>query len=172
MAKAAKADTEAEQQRQENYNRTVAVIDLSAIQLVKLDFDVSPEYYSHREEAELGYVVTLESSVYDSEEGFAACIVNFDVEAIFDDEALLSCKAKYTVMYTVAEECDEESVKAVLKRIGIFACYPYFRGVFANLDWSANTRLPPLPVHKENIRRKPKPRGRRKTPEATQSQDE
>lgn len=173
MMARAKAEPVVEKERLlENYNRVVAAADLGGIQLAKLEFDVSPKYYSQREKAELGYVVTLDSSVYDPDEGFAACIVNLDVDAIIDDESLLRCNAQYTVMYSVAEPCEEEAVKAFLERVGIFACYPYFRGLFANLDWSANTRLPPLPIHKENIKRKtkPKPKLRKRPSKTLQSQ--
>ncbi|ASY58480.1 hypothetical protein [Sinorhizobium sp. CCBAU 05631] len=170
MVKASKtASIPEKEQRLENYNKVVAAAELGGIQLVQLAFDVSPEFYAKRDEAELGYVVTPESSMYDEEEGFAACIINFDVAATVDEEVLLRCNAKYSVMYKVAEPCDEEAVNAFLKRVGIFACYPYFRGVFANLDWAANACLPPLPIHKEAP--KPKPKVRKKSNRAIATND-
>lgn len=158
-SKAARAETKtSHDERLEKYNAVVADAELGGIQLIKLDFDVSPEYYGDGSEIELGYIVRPESSEYDDEAGIAACIISFQVEAIRDDVALLQCNATYTVMYRIGEKRDEEAVKAFIERLGVFACYPYFRGVFANLDWAANTRLPPLPVHKEEVKRKRKPK--------------
>lgn len=143
----------------EQYNDVVDRAEISAVQLLNIDFDVSPRYYANeRKENIIGYEVRTEESFYDQKEGFAACLVSFDVEAKDDEGPTLECKARYTVSYRISKPCDEKSVKVFLDRVGVFACYPYFRGLFANLDWAANTRLPPLPVHKENVTAKTKRR--------------
>ncbi|MDM9627094.1 hypothetical protein QTL95_14395 [Rhizobium sp. S152] len=169
MTKAQKAAADAEklkEQRLEDYNKVVAVAELGSIQLVKLEFDVSPDYHQKQDEVDLGYVITPEVSHYDHDEGFAGCVINFEVSAKHDDERLLRCEATYTVTYAISEPCDETAVKAFLGRVGVFACYPYFRGVFANLDWAANTRLPPLPIHREDLPRKTKKKSRKKLAKA------
>ncbi|MGV2018172.1 hypothetical protein [Agrobacterium sp. 22-223-1] len=170
MAKASKdaLDNKVKEQdeRRDNYNRVVAAAELGAIQLVKLDFDVSPDYYIEQADAELGYVVKAESSEYDEESRLAACIISFQVNALRGDEPLLQCNATYTVMYEIADDCDIDAVKTFVERVGVFACYPYFRGVFASLDWAANTRLPPLPVHKEETKKKAKSKARKKAVKA------
>jgi hypothetical protein len=174
MAKASKvAAAEAEalkRERLENYNKVVAAAELGAIQLVKLDFDVSPEYFVESDENQLGYVITPESSEYDPDAGIAVCAIEFQVNAMRGEAPVLQCNATYTIMYSISETCDVHAVKAFIERVGVFSCYPYFRGVFANLDWAANTRLPPLPIHKEEVKRKANPR--RKNTKALQSQEE
>lgn len=159
--KAVASQKKLKEQRLEEYNKVVAAAELGSIQLIKLEFDVSPDYHQKQSEVDLGYVITPDVSHYDLDEGFAGCVINFEVSAKHDDERLLHCEATYTVTYSIGEPCDEAAVKAFLGRVGVFACYPYFRGVFANLDWAANTRLPPLPVHREDLPRKPKPKPRK-----------
>jgi hypothetical protein len=149
MAKGAKIASEDEDAKRERYNRVVESAELSGIQLVEVSFNVEPRYYGVQDEVKLGYDVKPEDSYYDPSESFAACIVKFHVDGKDSEGTALKCDAKYTVAYRVAESCEEEAVKLFLRRVGVFACYPYFRGLFANLDWAANTRLPPLPVHKE-----------------------
>lgn len=140
----------------DNYNKVVDCADISSVQLIHIEFNVLPRYYSNQKDQAIGYEVNTEDSYYNAGDGFAACLVSFKVEAKDDEGSNLECSARYTVSYRIAQPCDEKAVKTYLKRVGVFACYPYFRGLFANLDWSANTRLPPLPVHKENIKTRPK----------------
>ncbi len=166
MAKASTAVSDEkrrlEEQHRDDYNKVVASAELGAIQLIKLDFVVSPEYYINAEAAKLGYVITPESCDYNEEGGFCACVINFQVDAALEDESLLRCSASYLIMYEISETCEPNAVKAFVERVGVFACYPYFRGVFANLDWAANTHLPPLPVHRETVKRKAKRKSRSK----------
>ena len=170
-SKVAAAEAEAlKRERLENYNKVVAAAELGAIQLVKLDFDVSPEYFGENDETQLGYVITPESSEYDADAGIAVCVIEFQVNAMRDDIPVLQCNATYTIMYGISETCDTDAVKAFIERVGVFSCYPYFRGVFASLDWAANTRLPPLPIHKEEVKRKAKPR--KKSAKVLKAQEE
>ncbi|WP_105371690.1 hypothetical protein [Neorhizobium huautlense] len=158
MAKTTKSRTPARETEDhvDRYNKVVDAAELNGIQLVHVNFDVMSRYFDNEGSPAIGYVVKTEDTYYDVEDGFAACLVNFEVEAKDDSGVTLECSAKYTVSYRLSEACDEKAVKIFLRRVGVFACYPYFRGLFASLDWSANTRLPPLPVHKENVATRPK----------------
>jgi hypothetical protein len=40
----------------------------------------------------------------------------------------------------------EDIIKMFIDHVGKTATYAYFRALFAQLDWSANLRSPPLPV--------------------------
>lgn len=167
MAKTTKSRSlKANEDHVDQYNKVVDHADIKAVQLVHIDFDVEPRYYGDRKDQTIGYEVETDDSYYDAEDGFAACLVSFQVEAKDEEGVTLQCSARYTVSYRVSEPCDEKAVKTYLNRVGVFACYPYFRGLFANLDWSANTRLPPLPVHRENLATRPRKKPAKKVPAA------
>lgn len=173
MAKPAKTEAEAEKDKQiADYNKVVQVAELGEIQLFELNFSVSPDYYHGKEDAKLGYIVKTDSTFYDPDANFAACLVSFEVEAKHDEDIVLNCSAKYTATYNLSEACEKEAIEKFLNRVAVFACYPYFRGIFANLDWSANTRLPPLPIHKEDVKRTPKPKARKKAAKTIEVGDE
>lgn len=160
MAKASKRQTETHELSDEAklYNQVVACAELSNIQLIHINFDVQPRYFleepDDEDEANLGYEISVDETHYEPSEGMAACMMSFDVSAGDSQGAALQCKAKYAVSYRMGEVCDEQAVETFLRRVGVFACYPYFRGLFAQIDWAANTHLPPLPIHKESRGRK------------------
>ncbi|MBB4067159.1 hypothetical protein [Gellertiella hungarica] len=178
MAKSAKNKANKEvDERVEKYNAVVRAAELLHVRLIDLNFDVQPELYvTAPEDRDLGYIIKVMSAHYDEESGLAACFVDAEVtahkaiqksdldaspeeeqrvdgnhESGDDEEAdpLVIAKARYSVAYGIEEKCDEEAVKMFLRRVGEFTCYPYFRSLVAQLDWAADTSLPPLPVHKE-----------------------
>ena len=156
MAKASKRQTDTQELSEEAklYNQVVACAELSNIQLIHINFDVQPRYFfeepDEEDQANLGYEISVDETHYEPGEGMAACMMSFDVSAGDSQGAALQCKAKYAVSYRLGEVCNEQAVETFLRRVGVFACYPYFRGLFAQIDWAANTHLPPLPIHKES----------------------
>ena len=131
------------------YGRVVDAAELEAVNLIHMEFDVRPRYFTERDETQLSYTIDVDSQKYDEESGNAVAFISCAVGAHVEDEALLSFEGQYVVAYKVSEKCDHTAVETFLKRVAVFACYPYFRSVVANLDWAAGTGIPPMPVHKE-----------------------
>ncbi|RWD78298.1 hypothetical protein [Mesorhizobium sp.] len=142
----------------DDYDEVVAKASLNDVQLFGLEFKIKPEFYSESSKRKLGYEIDHNAIHYDPEVGLAASFISISVTGVVGRKKVLSCKASYSVIYDNIYQCEESAVEAFLLRVAQFACYPYFRSLFASLDWAAGLKLPPLPVHKEAPReRKGKP---------------
>ncbi|HCJ70987.1 hypothetical protein [Agrobacterium pusense] len=132
------------------YGKVVDAADLDAVHLINMAFDVRPQYFSEKESVGFGYNIDVGTHQYDVDTGVALAFIDCAVTAgIDEDDPLLTFEGHYIVSYKLSEKCDPEAVETFLKRVAVFACYPYFRAMVANLDWAASTSIPPLPVHKE-----------------------
>lgn len=134
------------------YSDVVSKASLNDVNLFDLEFKVKPEFYSESEKKKLGYEIENVSSQFDVDVGVAASFISLAVVGTVGRKKVLVCKAAYSVIYDNLKGCEPEAVEAFLRRVAQFACYPYFRSLFASLDWAAGLRLPPLPVHKEPVR--------------------
>lgn len=133
----------------EEYRKVVDASQLEHVMLVHLEFNVDPKFFTERENISLSYEIDVDDHSYNADLGQAAAFIDAAVVATIEEKSAFVCQAKYVVGYSLEEKCDPEAVATFLKRVAVFACYPYFRGVVANLDWAAGTNLPPLPVHRE-----------------------
>lgn len=132
-----------------NYNYVVKCAALDHVRLLNVKFGVEPEFFSGKEPPTLSYDVEETEAFFDAEKGVAFARVDLTVDARRSRKKTLRCNAQYLVGYSGLADCSEAAVKIFLRRVGPFSCYPYFRGLFASLDWSAGTQLPPLPIHRE-----------------------
>lgn len=133
----------------QEYSKVVDASELQGVTLLGLTFQVNPRFFGERDDAELGYDIDAVEQKYEAEANKAIAFIECSVYATINDDRVFNCDAKYVVIYELSERCDPKAVQMFLKRVAVFACYPYFRAVVANLDWSAGTNLPPMPVHRE-----------------------
>lgn len=154
-----------------NYDDVVDKAFLNDVQLMALNFDIKPLFFSSVSGRKLSYVVERSANHYDSEAGLAASFITMSVVGKVGRKTVLTCRANYNVVYDSIDGCDSEAVDAFLRRVAPFVCYPYFRSLFASLDWAAGLRLPPLPVHKEQKRNLQVNSGKPKAKKALRSQD-
>lgn len=136
-------------ERLERYNHVVSAAQLRSVQMSSTAFKVKPDFFSDGENRKLSYTVIKGARHFSEENAVAMAFISFQVEAKIGRKKVLHCEAEYVVTYDGLFDCEEEAVLAFLDRVGPFTCYPYFRSLFASLDWAATTGLPPLPVHKE-----------------------
>ena len=139
----------------EDYDHVVEMAELRSVRLVSVSFAVKPDLTSRPDERDLEYHAENTKNVVDEATGIGLAYVTFTVSAGRGRKRLLQCTADYVASYNDLAGCEEKAAQAYLGRVGLFACYPYFRSVFANLDWASLSRLPPLPVIKD-FARKPK----------------
>lgn len=141
----------AEEARQA-YNAVVRDADLKAVQLLNISFGVEPAFFVEKSKRKFDVKIELGQSDYDPDKGAVVAAVKLVVSVKKSRLNALQCKAEYIVVYENLVGRKEEAVRQFVDRVAPFACYPYFRSVFATLDWAAGTKLPPLPVHKERSR--------------------
>ena len=141
-------------ERLERYNHVVSVAQLRSVQMSSTSFKVDPEFFSNEENRKLSYTVKKGIKNFSEESAVAMAFVSFEVESKVGRKKNLHCKADYLITYDSLLDCEEEAVFAFLDRVAPFASYPYFRSLFATLDWAATTGLPPLPVHKEPAKKR------------------
>lgn len=134
------------------YNSVVREADLQAVQLLNLSFNVDPAFFGDRSKRKFDLNIEHGTNEFDAAKGSAFAFVNLVVSVKRARKNTLMCKAEYVVVYENLKGCESDAVKQFLDRVAPFACYPYFRSVFATLDWAAGTMLPPLPIHKEKSR--------------------
>jgi len=133
----------------ELYNHVVEKASLNDIQLTHVDFDVKQNFYTEPSKRKLGYEVQIEHIHFDAQAGIGAALIDLTVKGTLNRKNGLRCRAKYIVAYDGLHDCEDEAVEVFLSRVAPFACFPYFRTLFAGLDWSSGLKLPPLPVFKE-----------------------
>lgn len=135
------------------YNSVVRDANLQAIQLLAIAFKVEPAFFGDRTKRKPDLKIEHREEAFDAASGEAYCSVTLTVSVKGTGRKNnLFCKAEYVVVYDNLVGSDQNAVAAFLDRVAPFACYPYFRSVFATLDGAAGTRLPPLPIHKEKSR--------------------
>ncbi|MER9202256.1 hypothetical protein NKH74_24110 [Mesorhizobium sp. M0933] len=138
--------------RLEKYGDVVELANLSAVQMTSVKFSVKPEFFANDDHRNLSYTIDKGTMEYLRDQKAGMAFLSLKVEAKSGRKRTLYCEAEYLVTYDNLIDLNEEAVVAFLDRVAPFACYPYFRSLFANLDWAATTGLPPLPVHKEPAR--------------------
>ena len=136
----------------QKYNDIVVRAELATVQLCSLSFNVKDTFFSERNKKRprISYSIKSSEYIFDDNQDYAAVKIDCIVTAKGSRSSnILVCKAVYLVAYKNLSGCDENVVKAFLGRVGRFAGYPYFRSLFASLDWNAGTRMPPLPILKQ-----------------------
>jgi preprotein translocase subunit SecB len=136
--------------RLEAYNAAVDAARLESVQLIDLSFNVKPEFFETiSKNRKFSYRIKSNNVVCEDDDDIAIAFIDFEVFAKKSRTNQLACKASYAVMYSGFTDCKNAQVKAFVRKVASFTCYPYFRSLIANLDWAAGTGLPPLPIHKE-----------------------
>lgn len=138
----------------EAYSRVVDQAELLKVILSKVEFDVQPRYYiaigaeDQTPKLTRRFEENIDESAFyfHSDTGLAFCEFAWKISIAEKKKQLLRCAAVYRVVYKGLEACDESAVTAFVTRVGRFACFPYFRSLVAQLGWSSDAELPPLPV--------------------------
>ena len=136
------------EERRRLYNETVRKANLLDIYLSKLEFDVDRVQLSKSPEPSLNYGSAIDRFLYDQETGSFLVSVKWRVDMKHGRKSVSKCVAIYDIMYDGLVTSNDEVLKIFADNVATSATYSYFRSLFATLDWSAQLRLPPLPVLK------------------------
>jgi hypothetical protein len=144
------AQPEEGQQRRVRYNQAVRKARLVTILLSSLEFKVSREVLDDSKENSVSphYGGHVKQVAFDPEEGAVLCTIQWTVDMKYGRKRFVKCAAEYDVGYEGLSGCDEDTIKLLAEYVARPASYAYFRAMYANLDWSAELRSPPLPVVK------------------------
>ena len=154
--------SESKEKLLEEYNKVVDQIEISAINLTSLDFDIKPSFFELFDDKKTKFsfdvgFLNIETPEFDglNSEVVEDVLSNFASAQLYANvfmkngrKTLFSLKAEYLLIYTNIAGCEPQAVEAFIERVGRFTCYPYFRSLFSTIDGCAGTRMPPLPVLK------------------------
>lgn len=137
------------------YNEVVDLANLIDIKLISSEFKASPVYYnSDAEELRRLYGCDQVSGAFDGASKFLIGMFSFEAGAKYKRKWALQVKSTYLIVFSIEGEPEEGAALNYLSRVGKFACYPYFRGHYAELCSAAGAEAPPLPVMRGNVPRK------------------
>jgi hypothetical protein len=138
------------QQRRVKYNQAVRKARLITLLLSSVNFNVNREVLEPDGDNDIKptYGGRVKRVAFDSKEGNLLCTIEWTVDFKHKRKRFVKCAADYEVAYGGLMDFDESTMTLLAENVARPATYAYFRALFANLDWSAELRSPPLPVIK------------------------
>lgn len=137
------------EQIRESYNRAVREARLVTINLVDVNFSVSPQAYGGNDtDPRRGFGSEIKDFQYDTDEHYVFACIRWNLDLKVGNKKVVKCHADYNVIYDGFSIDDTETVRRFIKFVATPATYAYFRAFYAQLDWSAGLNSPPLPVLK------------------------
>ena len=133
--------------RRANYNRLVRTARLANLVLEGLNFKVHAEALGMNK-ALLTRSIAPKTKLMSSGTKDGTCVANivWEVTFRFKKRTVMKCTASYLISYEGVTDCSEETATIFVENVGKVATYAYFRGLFAQLDWSATLGFEPLPI--------------------------
>lgn len=128
------------------YNAVATQAELEAINLLDSRFEVNAECLNESENWTLSYGRKVISCTVDSDDGYVAAILRYEVTAKLGRKRAMLCRADYGIYYSIPKESKQEAAVGFCRNVGSYAAYPYFRALVAQLTWNAGINLPPLPA--------------------------
>lgn len=130
----------------EAYNSIARCAKLMGIQLIESNFLVLPGYFEDDATGKLGIEVSELNAHFDSESRVVSCIFEFENFKKQGRQKVFDLKDKFITFYHIPAECDAFHAIAFASRVGVMACYPYFRSHVASMASLANADMPILPT--------------------------
>lgn len=139
----------------EAYNSIARCAELLGVQLIESNFSIVPAFFEAGDEGSLNLDVVELHGKFDEDSRVTTCIFQFENSKKKGRKKLFSLRDKFVVFYKIPVECDEFHAVAFARRVGVMACYPYFRAHVAQAASLANAEMPILPtLAKMPVRRK------------------
>ncbi len=128
------------------YNHVATHAELEGVVLLNSQFVLNMEHLPRRDEWKLSYGRKMKSCSFSPEQSSAAAVFEFHMTAKVGRAIALRCVAQYAVFYETPQAATEEAARGFCRNVGVFAAYPYFRGLVARFVSEAGLSLPPLPA--------------------------
>jgi hypothetical protein len=138
---------EVRQRRRSDYNRLARTAKLTSILLEKLEFTARTEAVGISKSL-LKRELNANATVLTSGITDGSCIANIQwgLRYTYQKRTIVKCIASYIIGFEGMKEFSEEVVGIFVDTNAKAMTYPYFRGLYAHLDWSANLGSAPLPI--------------------------
>lgn len=131
----------------EIYNAVARCAELLGVQLIESTFNVLPSFFELGEdEGSLCLDVVDLHGKFDPESRVSTSIFQFENSKKKGRQKLFVVKDKFVVFYRIPLDCDEFHAVSFARRVGVMACYPYFRAHVAQTASLANAKMPILPT--------------------------
>lgn len=129
------------------YNEVVSHATLQGLRLIHSKFDVKPRALS-TDRSKWSYSLSddLGGSDCDDRELLLRGDFTYHAACIAGRSRLVTAEARYLATFKLSSSCDAQAGEDFLRTVGRFACYPYFRALFAAMTDQCGLLLPPLPV--------------------------
>ncbi|WP_038953061.1 hypothetical protein [Bradyrhizobium japonicum] len=137
------------QQRRIKYNQAVRSARLVTLLLSSVNFSVNRKALDPDDadaDVKPTYGGRIKQVAFDAKEGNLLCTVEWTVDFKYKRKRFVRCSADYDVAYGGLVGFEESTIALLAENVARPASYAYFRALFANLDWSAELRSPPLPM--------------------------
>lgn len=148
-------ETSAEDFNVSKYNTVAGAARLAEIVLTRANFvtklGASFALADPDSAVKLTYNDELTDAAFDAEAGILAGTFNWKAEIKSGRAILVRLTASYSIFYENLAQADEKHSLAYLAKVGRFATYPYFRGIFSVHAGAAGLSVPPLPSLKERV---------------------
>jgi hypothetical protein len=128
------------------YNGIARCAELMGVQLIESSFNILPAFFDGEDEGKLGIEVVEVSGSFDEGSRVATCIFEFENFKKKGRRKVFTVKDKFIVFYHIPIDCDEFHAVAFARRVGVIACYPYFRAHVATTASLANAEMPIMPT--------------------------
>lgn len=128
------------------YNQIARCAQLLSVQLVEASFNVSPKFFIPNVEGKLQLDFGDVHAAFDTETRVATCVFQLETSVKKGKRKAFNVKAKFVVYYKISVDCDDIHATAFARKVGLTACYPYFRTHVASIASMANADVPILPT--------------------------
>lgn len=128
------------------YNQIAKCAQLLSVQMIESNFVILPQFFNRGRGTKPGIDFSDVHAAFDEESRVVTCIFALDSYVKSGNKRVFSCKGKFVVFYGIPSECDETHATAFARKVGLTACYPYFRSYVASTASMANAEIPILPT--------------------------
>jgi hypothetical protein len=133
--------------RRNDYNRLARNAKLTSILLEKIEFSARTEAVGISKSL-LKRELNANANILTNGIADGSCIANIQwgLRYTYQKRVIVKCVASYIIGLEGMKDFSEEVVGIFVDTNAKAMTYPYFRGLYAHLDWSANLGSAPLPI--------------------------
>lgn len=139
----------------EKYGAVAIAAELSTLRLTEQKYSIKPEAFEFfemtRDHYKLIYSGEIDFAELDADEGCIVGAFTWTADITVKRKKILSQKAAFLIQYEGLLNQDEQYCRLYFSKLSKFACYPYFRAIFAANVASSGLLLPPLPSLKDRM---------------------
>lgn len=137
------------------YSQAVETANLVAVKLVQCEFNTTQDYFQLQAERLLpgdAFYLSQTPRAASLDPYSGECSAEFECSVTVELDGappLLRFTATYVVVYDGLKGVERDVAEVLAKRVGRYACFPYFRAMVSQVGWASGADLPILSLLKE-----------------------